>query len=281
MLTNIGWVSYFNSLTEYEAYLNAGTTQSAFKRKMSSQETYGSDDCWAGSKDYATANNWLLYGNKEAAEKIKEAQRKIKFDVNKYIEQSKILPDYVGFAPHVPNFVANQPKTMFAKKKVRKPQPVITVCYNTGATAQYEPEEIADAGAKLLEAIRTIEASGIRVNLYAAQVSKSSGEYAGPIVRIKDADQYLDLLKCAYPLTSPSMLRRHKFRYLEVTKGLPSHFASGYGSSIDDGTILKQVKLQGRKFDAVLTFYDIHNHCETVDDVITEIKNQARENLSE
>lgn len=271
MKTNIDWIYYFDSISEYSDYLRSTTLQPAFVGQ-SSHSTY--DPEWRGTETYEQADELLLCGDKEAASRIKEAQRALNVNVSSYIVQNKVKADYVGFAPHVPNFVGNVPKTMFNKKKIRKPQPVITIVYNSGATCGYDACEIAQAGATLLEAVRAIEASGIRVNLYTAQVSSSRGQYAGPIVRIKDADQYMDVLKCAYPLSSPSMLRRHKFAFLEQTEGVPSHFANGYGRSIKGGDILRKVELKGKKFDAVLTFYDVHQS--SVDDVVNQIRQQTQ-----
>lgn len=275
MKTNISHIHYFDSVAEFRQHLSSNEPRGRFANSPGSQATY--DPVWYGSESYEQADEWLAHGDHKAAERIGKALTKMQVQVSSYTTSTRTRADYVGFAPCVANFVAGVPQSMYNRKRVRKPQPVITICYNTGATAGYSADEIAECGATLLEAVRAIEAGGIRVNLYTAQVSSSNGHYAGPLIRIKDADQPLDLLKCAYPLTSPSMLRRHKFAFLERTAGIPQSFAGSYGSSIKDGDILKQVKLKGRKFDAVLTFYDVKGSA--VGDVVNQIRQQTKDAL--
>lgn len=274
MKTNVSHIYYFDSVQEFLQHLDNNEPQPAFK-SQDSQATY--NPVWYGSASYDEADKWLRYGDHKAAERIGQAITKMRVQVSSYTTSTRTRADYVGFAPCVANFVAGVPQSMYNRKRVRKPQPVITICYNTGATAGYSADEIAECGATLLEAVRAIEAGGVRVNLYTSQVSSKGQQYAGPLIRIKDADQPLDLLKCAYPLSSPSMLRRHKFAFLERTPGIPSSFASSYGYSLKDGDILKQVKLKGRKFDAVLTFYDVKGSA--VGDVVNQIRQQTKDAL--
>lgn len=274
MKTNMKNICYFNSISEYNGYLESGQTQPCFGGEHSFST---SDPYWIGTKDWQEATDLLINGDKEAAKKINAKIKQLNFDASGYVAKYRMKSDYVGFAPNVPAFMANAPKTMFSIKRIRKPAPVISICYNTGATSGYSADEIATAGATMVEAIRTIEASGVRCNLYTAQLSRCQGHVAGPIVRVKDADQPFDLLKMAYPLGHPSMLRRQKFRFIEITEGIPTCYAGGYGSSVKDDTDLRKVKLVGRHFDAVLTFYDVHQT--SVEQTIQLIKSQLKNQL--
>ena len=78
-------------------------------------------------------------------------------------------------------------------------------------------------------------------NLYVASIScmTSGGAAQGFILKIKDSGQYIDLLKTAYPLINPSFLRRHDFRFLEITPGVP--YNSNYGYVIMDEEKTKRI----------------------------------------
>ena len=51
-------------------------------------------------------------------------------------------------------------------------------------------------------------------------------------VKIKDAGQYFDSLRVAYPLINPSFLRRHIFAVMERIKDV--ELPSGYGAVMED-----------------------------------------------
>ena len=48
-------------------------------------------------------------------------------------------------------------------------------------------------------------------------------------VRIKSANERLNINKLSFPLVHPSMLRRLFFRFVEVHPGVPRSFVRGYG----------------------------------------------------
>ena len=68
-------------------------------------------------------------------------------------------------------------------------------------------------------------------------------------IRIKGADEKLNISKTAFPLIHPSMLRRLIFRFIEVYPDVTSNFTSTYGMPISldifkqlyNGTFLPKV----------------------------------------
>ena len=51
-------------------------------------------------------------------------------------------------------------------------------------------------------------------------------------MRIKSANERLNINKLSFPLVHPSMLRRLFFRFVEVHPGVPRSFIRGYGTPL-------------------------------------------------
>lgn len=224
---------YFDSLGQFSRYLAEGTVQPKYTSSQVSM-TAGAD--WTGTDSWEQAENLLQYGDKEAADKILsegfEAVRS-----HGQMARRQVYTSPVGFAPHVPNYIAGRPNNMINCRQVRQPSPVINVVYNISNNGGVSSEAMRRAAISLLAALYNIECSGTRVNLFLCDISKwpSRGEYLGWTIKIKSASQPFDILKMAYPMTNTSMLRRHSFRFTEVTP----HECGDYGSAVHDANCLK------------------------------------------
>lgn len=257
------YVKKFDSLYSYNEHLRRGTVQSAFEKQKSQKPE--EEPVWYGTESYQEAEYFLLNGNHELAEGMRNKMQNVSSTNEGYfrnsITQPKLVRGVAGYRVNIGAFLAGSEKCMLRKVRQKVEHPVINIIYNNGATGDVDPEKLTDVNSRVLKAIQILELyRGIRVNLYVSEISRSYGSYAGPIVRIKDSDTIMDTEKIAYPLISPSMLRRQKFRFFEVFEGLPRHFADGYGSSVDDGAILLQVaKEVNLKPDVCLTYYEAKN----------------------
>lgn len=76
-----------------------------------------------------------------------------------------------------------------------------------------------NTAAKVASVIRGLEKSGYRVNLYVAGIARNNNQTIGVAVKVKNAGEYLDTLRLAYPIVHPSFFRRHILAYLERCKG--------------------------------------------------------------
>lgn len=222
----------FNSVTEFERYLTTTETQKEWAEYgyLSSQD--GSES-FTHTASYEEANKLLLFGDKELAEKINAGgylanKLKIEQERKKRIFRSAL----VGHAPNVANYVAGVPNSMIRTENVPQKNRTIDILYSMNASSRIPTEEIINAGVNLLSAILMLRNDNVTVNLYMLDASfiKKHNSVVGAAIKIKDASQEIDVLNCAYAMCHPSFLRRHMFRWLEVTY---PKYVSGYGLPVE------------------------------------------------
>lgn len=265
----------FNSIKDFEEYLSSGTTLNGM-----SEESKDGDFSFTKTHSYKEANNLLLYGDHELQKKIEEkGVAKLKANLNKYVVRRQTFTSVQGFAPHVANYIAGVPNSMINVRMKHIKQNVVTVFYNCAVSGYTSADSIMDAVVKLCCALIRLEAQGIRVNLYAGTLGEGvrSGENqrAAFSVKVKSSGQPFDTLKMMYPLAHPSFNRRHKFRFIEVTKGINvKGWAYGYGTSERNDEATKDFLLKhGLKVDQVFNYQSLRDiSIETIIEKITKNK---------
>lgn len=244
----------FESLSDFERYLQANDVQDNFKYRQESQSKESEYGDFYTTETWDKAEELFLHGDNANAAKIEKGgiakeRAKVKMTGNR----RQLFSDVTGFAPHVPNYIAGVPTAMMNFRQVRAKEKVITLVYNVSVNGSVSGYDMQDVAIKMLSAIMRVESSGIRVNLYICDISDKARQQVGWLLRIKSSGQHLDVLKAAYPLTNPSMLRRHSFRFTEITKGVHKAFAGGYGAANSNANeLLKACGLRGAK---VLSYY--------------------------
>ena len=226
----------FSGTGELSRYLADAVIQPAFKHDADdgSYSETASYEKWSGTATYKEADDLLLYGCKSLQKKIEDAGvAKMRAKLNSFTARRKVFSTVVGFAPNVPAFLAGTPNSMINLRQVKVRQRVLNFMYNTTVSWTVSAEDIVKAAANVVSAIMIIEAGGVRVNLWAGEAFKQDD---CPdilwMVKVKDSGQRMDTMKMAYPIAHPSMLRRHWFRLLETTEGVPSDYTRGYGTVI-------------------------------------------------
>ena len=256
----------FNSTGELSKYLEGQQVTNTFN-SVADEGSYSTSSyyaSWALTNTYMEADNLLLYGDRELQKKIEDAGvKETRTKLEHYANRRKVFSSVVGFAANVPAYLSGTPNSMINVRQVRTKQKVLTFMYNTSVRGSVSAERIVRATAQLVSAVLLIESSGVRVNVYAGEAFKENGEpYVCWLCRVKDSGQKLDTLKMSYPLAHPSMLRRHWFRLLETTEGVPERYASGYGKVIDSEQeaqrVLKAANINN--IHRVLCFSDIEGH---------------------
>lgn len=247
----------FNNITEFYKFLETHPIKDEFKKYGDEPSSVTGTWEWTGTESYEAATRLLLHGDPEAKSRIDQSGYKATLrNVNRTERKRTTVLAPCGFLPHVPNFLAGRPNNMFAQRIQMQRKKVLNVAYNTGACGGTDAVEMLNAASDVLSAIIRCEAGGVRINLWSVAIAKSGGDYAVSAIKIKDSAQHIDLLKMAYPMTSPSMHRRHVFRFREVLPGLPSKFADGYGMTTNDDDECEQcLKYLGIECDAILGFY--------------------------
>ena len=207
------YVREFSSLNDFETYITNTPLNDTFRwAKLASVS--GSEE-FTGTDSYEQAVEMFKNGWQSKAE---ELTKKLKVIQNQVIDAQvqKVLFDVVGFQASVPRYLQGIPTNMVNKKLVPIKQKIITInkeiSYNCGITT----EQIVGASIQTLRLVKKIEAQGIRVNLNLIWGVKASGSNEIVKVRLKSANERVNISKLAFPLVHPSMLRRFCFRYLEV-----------------------------------------------------------------
>ena len=229
------YVREFSSLNDFETYITNTPLNDTFRwTKLASVS--GSEE-FTGTDSYEQAVEMFKNGWQSKAE---ELTKKLKVIQNQVIDAQvqKVLFDVVGFQASVPRYLQGIPTNMVNKKLVPIKQKIVTInkdiSYNCGITT----EQIVEASIQTLQLVKKIEAQGIRVNLNLIWGVKASGSNEVVKIRLKSANERVNISKLAFPLVHPSMLRRLCFRYLEVAPTITHGYLYGYGSPLD-GSQLK------------------------------------------
>ena len=229
------YVREFSSLNDFETYITNTPLNDTFRwAKLASVS--GSEE-FTGTDSYEQAVEMFKNGWQSKAE---ELTKKLKVIQNQVIDAQvqKVLFDVVGFQASVPRYLQGIPTNMVNKKLVPIKQKIVTInkdiSYNCGVTT----EQIVEASIQTLQLVKRIEAQGIRVNLNLIWGVKASGSNEIVKIRLKSANERVNISKLAFPLVHPSMLRRLCFRYLEVAPTITHGYLYGYGSPLD-GSQLK------------------------------------------
>lgn len=222
-------VCEFESLKEFYDYICNTPINSTFNHMELSSERADTKN-WYGTKTFNEAadyfkNGWQL-GAEELTKKLKIAE------TQKDVQMTyKNILSMCGYQAIVPLYLQGVPNNMINRKIVPVKNKVITINKITSASASVSSKTMQAESIKCFQIIKKIEQSGIRVNL---NLMISTG-YACVKIRLKSANEKLNISKLAFPLVHPSMFRRLYFRFIEVYPTMPSSYKYGYGRVPSEG----------------------------------------------
>lgn len=228
------YVREFSSLNDFETYITNTPLNDTFRWANLSSVSGGKE--FTGTYSYEQAVEMFKNGWQSKAE---ELTKKLKVIQNQVIDAQvqKVLFDVVGFQASVPRYLQGIPTNMVNKKLVPIKQKIVTInkdiSYNCGITT----EQIVEASIQTLQLVKRIEAQGIRVNLNLVWGVTAGNTKEVVKIRLKSANERVNISKLAFPLVHPSMLRRLCFRYLEVAPTIKQNYLYGYGSPLDGYTL--------------------------------------------
>lgn len=271
------YIREFDSLNDFEQYITNTPLNKTFQwRKLYS---VSSDYGFTHTHSYDEAVKLLKDGWQDKAQ---ELTKKLSVVKNQVIstQVQKVIYDVVGFQASVPRYLQGIPTSMVNKKLVPIKQKIITldkdISYNCGITT----EQIIEASVQTLQLIKKIEAQGIRVNLNLVWGVTAGNTKEVVKVRLKSANERLNISKLAFPLVHPSMLRRLFFRYLEVAPTITDTYAFGYGSPLDGSqlkTYCEGEYVLPRLFDGNLSSLgDLSTICSLTDQIVNGKKDAAK-----
>ena len=227
----------FNSVTEFDRFINNRENSEAWAGLGSSQDTDRVK--WYGTKTFEDAENILIHGDEKNYKKLLQiaGTNEIK---PQFKTQKQLYSCVVGSLPNVPAYVAGAPNSMIAQRTIKAKQKVVNICFFNCWADGDKTDDIIKVSFEMLQKVMQLESTGTRVNLYTAALTdmhKRDNNF-GYVIKIKDSAQKLDVLKTVYPMVNPAMLRRQGFRFFEVAPGVP--YCSTYGTIIHDETRLKK-----------------------------------------
>lgn len=231
-------------MRDYIATMPVGSRYAALRKGINSQRT----DPWyvdfSRSASYAEAEKMLDYGCPEIAENL----AKVVCKTQKIELKNSFVRQQAGFVPVVASWLCGDPQSMLTVKRQRRQARVIDVVFCVVFDCHVSAADIIRGQSRGLSVVRALEESGLRVNLWVAMCSCKMLRGGGNLelafyLRLKKAEEKLNVLKLSYPLCHPSFLRRHSFALTERTAAANvPEFTSGYGACISNCDLIDFVK---------------------------------------
>ena len=259
----------FSSLSSFYEYITETPINTAFQWKTLQSVSNGKK--FTGTESYEEAVGLLKNGWDDMA---KDLTKKIKVVKNQVVEDQvqKIMFDVVGFQCSVPRYLQGIPTNMVNKKLVPVKQRVITLNKDISYNAMTSTEKIIEASIQTLQLVKKIEAQGVRVNLNLVWGITAGNTTEVVKIRLKSANERVNISKLAFPLVHPSMLRRLCFRYIETAPTITASYTSGYGKPLDGSQLKQHCKdeyVLPRLFDGDLSqLGDLSTICNLTDQIV-------------
>lgn len=209
----------YNSLVEFSKDLQS-PVKKICQDYVTSDMRGESRERWTGTASFAEADNLLLNGDMVNAQKLVDAVTNCIYNGKR---RAGLQPAVVGCVPCVPNAVRNLPLSMLQTSK-RPSRPIIRLMINISTPHNTSANTITENAAKVLSAIKAVEAAGYSIELSVCCYTLHTPEYIFSritaadafTILVKKAGEHLDIARLAYILCNPSFLRRHSFRWFET-----------------------------------------------------------------
>jgi len=248
----------FKSIHEFLHFIDNTPVNKVFEHKTLASQMPTEKGFTLGT--YDEAKRLLQTGWQEVS---KDMNAKLKQPIANEAKR-KAVYGVAGYQAVVPRYLNNMPDSMVRQIIKVQPKPVITIVKSIGYLGQVTSDKITESSLRALQIVMAIEAAGTRVNLDVISYARVyGGESYACRIRIKSADERLNVSKVSFPLAHPDMLRRLVFRAREVDSLITSReWTGGYGGSVYDRQEFKEVLEP--------TDYYLHNF---IDDTAKEIEN--------
>lgn len=221
-------VNHYKSISEFYKYICDTPFNEPFR--WAHHSSVESNYRFAHTYSFDEAVNLLKHGWGEMAQKL--TQRLNVCATPEVQRQMETIIDVAGFQPIVPLYLAGVPTNMVSRQFRPVKQKVVNITKLLNYSAGVSTEEIIEQSVIAMRIVKKLEAQGLRVNLsIAVGTAAGDSEIVGKI-RLKGANEKLNVSKLAFPMVHPSMLRRLYLRYIEVEPHVTQRFVGGYGRPI-------------------------------------------------
>lgn len=218
----------YDSLKEFYDYLIETPFNEAFC--WSKHSSVDGDKQFTKTESFSEAVELFKNGWSDMATKLVQKLKVIESKTEPTMKPRNTL-SVAGYQAIVPLYLQGVPNNMVNKKMVPVKQKVITLNKSIDYNGGVDADDIVEESIKAMQIVKKLEAQGYRCNLNIV-LGTSAGYPTKQFVvkvRIKSANEKLNVSKLAFPLVHPSMLRRLFFRFIEVYPHVTKSFVGGYG----------------------------------------------------
>jgi hypothetical protein len=230
-LNNLQTLVEFNSISEFINYITTTPTNEAFQMKdknndLNSKKTGFERIRFTGTKSFTEAIDLCTKGQPELLEKIKQDLKNLSLNSDEKTTYKNCL-NVCGYQAVVPLYLNGIPNNMVNKRITPIKNKILTISYAMSVNCGVTKEQMITEAVKNFKIINKLEADGYKVNL---NLIMGCGLVVMKI-KLKSANERLNISKLAFPLINPSMLRRLFFRFIETYPEYTSNFVYGYGKA--------------------------------------------------
>lgn len=236
--------SFFGGHLNIETYESAQDVAKDLEVRRMTDSRFHEPD-WGGFAGATREETYKML--REGYQPVVDALKsKMRFTVGGQSKRFKTFNSVEGFAPIVPNAIMGLPNSMINSRMTPIKTKVLDVYCEMTVSSYVSSKDLIKAGQKILGVIMEMEAQGYRFNLYCTQ------GYYGPstgcdmlCVKVKSANQPMDLKRMSFPLAHTSFFRGIGFDwYSKFPKGT---WRSGYGQPISSSKSQKDIQEEYRK----------------------------------
>lgn len=226
-------VAEFKSIHEFENFITKNPENKVFKDchyLASKDKKYWTVD-FTKTKSFDEAIDLLHDGWTDKAKELTKKLNAVERDMAPIMKQQRCV-SVAGYQPIVPLFLAGQPANMVGTRMQPVKQKVVTLVKSVSYSGNVEPEEWTEQGLKALAVVKKLESNGLRVNVDIVRGGYDPDTKSNGIVcrvRVKNANERLNVSKLAFTMCHPSIQRRLMFRFTEVYDRVSSGYRSTYG----------------------------------------------------
>ena len=234
------WSVTFNTVSEFYKFITESGENAVFKGEhcLDSKDTGRYSEEFTKTKSFEEAAGLLLNGWTEKAQELEKRVKAVRRDMTPVMART-LQVGMAGFQPIVPLFLAGQPAAMLGSKMQPKKQKVVTVVKSISYPGYVDASKWTEEGIKALSLVMNLEKNGYRCNVDIIRAGydyrRDDGYGVSCRVRIKHANERLNVSKLAFPMCHPSMQRRMMFRFTETYDKVTSGYRYGYGRVFKDG----------------------------------------------
>ena len=263
------YITLFDNITELANYISRPRKPG---RENSSER---SGPAFSGTNSYEEAFNGLKYGDEKLYNEIKKEREKINIDkfLGNVANRTKYENRVYGCVPNVPAYLTKNPVNMINPEKNIISHKIVNIFLNVGVSGGVDKEDIIRNGITYLNVIDLLDKAGYRCNLYAG-VSARDDDYFFMYVKVKTDREPLNIKKVAFPIVSPSMLRRIYFKWAEVFDYDKDITQWGYGGVVGNETTKEYLK-ENIKEDFILWDYHDGSNSKSIEKILEDLKQQG------